>query len=136
MRYCVTSYGAQSKGVDCVFVAESSESFRAADRQQFYVSASRFKEGLTIYTDDKRQLLEAVSKSSERPSATDLIEKQLPEASGPAVTEKVRGKRTGDEVIASASKETEVQKPKTIAARTRHLIHNRTTASPSRSISI
>ncbi len=70
--YCVTSYGAQSKGVDRVFVAESSESFRAADRQQFYVSASRFKEALTIYTDDKQQLLAAVSKSSERPSAMDL----------------------------------------------------------------
>ncbi len=74
--YCVTSYGSQSKGVDCVFIAESSESFRAADRQQFYVSASRFKETLTIYTDDKRQLLEAVSKSSERPSATDLVKRE------------------------------------------------------------
>jgi len=71
--YCVTSYASQSKGVDRVFIAESSESFRAADRQQFYVSASRFKEALTIYTDDKQQLLEAVSKSSERPSATDLV---------------------------------------------------------------
>ena len=28
--YCITSHSAQSKGVDCVFVAESSESFRAA----------------------------------------------------------------------------------------------------------
>jgi hypothetical protein len=72
--YCVTSYGAQSKGVDRVFVAESSESFRAADRQQFYVSASRFKEALTIYTDDRKQLMEAVSKSSERPSAMDLTQ--------------------------------------------------------------
>jgi len=58
--YCLTSYSSQSKGVDCVFVAESSESFRAADREQFYVSASRFKEALTIYTDDKHQLLDAV----------------------------------------------------------------------------
>ncbi len=73
--YCVTSYASQSKGVDRVFIAESSESFRAADRQQFYVSVSRFKEALTIYTDAKRQLLEAVSKSSERPSATDLVTK-------------------------------------------------------------
>jgi hypothetical protein len=60
-----------------VFVAESSESFRAADRQQFYVSVSRFKEALTIYTDDKQQLLAAVSKSSERPSATDLVSHQF-----------------------------------------------------------
>lgn len=67
--YCITSYTAQSKGVDCVFVAESSESFRAADREQFYVSASRFKEALTIYTDDKSSLRDAVGKTyaAERP---------------------------------------------------------------------
>jgi len=76
--YCLTSFSSQSKSVDRVFVAESSESFRAADRQQFYVSASRFKEALTIYTDDKQQLLEAVLKSSQRPSATDLVSEQLP----------------------------------------------------------
>jgi len=74
--YCLTSYSSQSKGVDRVFVAESSESFRAADREQFYVSTSRFKEKLTIYTDDKHQLLEAVRKSSHRPSATDLVKNQ------------------------------------------------------------
>jgi conjugative relaxase-like TrwC/TraI family protein len=78
--YCLTSYSSQSKGVDCVFVAESSESFRAADREQFYVSASRFKEALTIYTDDKHHLLEAVRKSSHRPSATDLVAKEIAES--------------------------------------------------------
>ncbi|MGH7951872.1 MAG: MobF family relaxase [Limisphaerales bacterium] len=77
--YCLTSYSSQSKGVDCVFVAESSESFRAADREQFYVSASRFKESLTIYTDDKRELFNAVHKSSHRPSALDLVAKELDE---------------------------------------------------------
>jgi ATP-dependent exoDNAse (exonuclease V) alpha subunit len=86
--YCLTSYGAQSKGVDCVFVAEGSESFRAADREQFYVSASRFKEALTIYTDDKYQLLEAVRKSSHRPSATDLVSKDIPESPDEATTKK------------------------------------------------
>jgi conjugative relaxase-like TrwC/TraI family protein len=78
--YCLTSYGSQSKGVDCVFVAESSESFHAADREQFYVSASRFKDALTIYTDDKHQLLEAVRKSSHRPSALDLVKKEISES--------------------------------------------------------
>ncbi|HEV2330232.1 MAG TPA: hypothetical protein VGY56_15730, partial [Verrucomicrobiae bacterium] len=77
--YCLTSYSSQSKGVDRVFVAESSESFRAADREQFYVSASRFKETLTIYTDDKNELLAAVSKSSLRPAALDLVKGSLPE---------------------------------------------------------
>jgi conjugative relaxase-like TrwC/TraI family protein len=75
--YCITSYSAQSKGVDCIFVAESSESFRAADREQFYVSASRFKEALTIYTDDKGALLNAVNKTSHRPSATDLVKNAI-----------------------------------------------------------
>ena len=78
--YCLTSYSSQSKGVDCVFVAESSESFRAAGREQFYVSVSRFKEALTIYTDDKRELLNAVGKSSHRPSATDLVTKEISES--------------------------------------------------------
>jgi ATP-dependent exoDNAse (exonuclease V) alpha subunit len=78
--YCLTSYSSQSKGVDCVFVAESSESFRAADREQFYVSASRFKESLTIYTDDKRELLSAVRKSSQRPAALDLVTKEIAES--------------------------------------------------------
>jgi conjugative relaxase-like TrwC/TraI family protein len=84
--YCLTSYSSQSKGVDCVFVAESSESFRAADREQFYVSASRFKEALTIYTDDKHQLLEAVRKSSHRPSALDLVKKEISESVSKAET--------------------------------------------------
>jgi conjugative relaxase-like TrwC/TraI family protein len=86
--YCLTSYGSQSKGVDCVFVAEGSESFRAADREQFYVSASRFKEALTIYTDDKHQLLEAVRKSSHRPSAMDLVSKEISESDDETVTKK------------------------------------------------
>ena len=86
--YCVTSYGSQSKGVDRVFMAESSESFRAADREQFYVSASRFKEALTIYTDDKYQLLEAVRKSSLRPSATDLVNKEIYESADEAIAKR------------------------------------------------
>jgi hypothetical protein len=76
-----------SKGVDRVFVAEGCESLRAANRQQFYVSVSRFKEALTIYTDDKDELLEAVSKSSERPSATDLVVKKAFEFSDSATAE-------------------------------------------------
>jgi conjugative relaxase-like TrwC/TraI family protein len=86
--YCLTSYTSQSKGVDCVFVAESSESFRAADREQFYVSVSRFKESLTIYTDDKHGLLEAIRKSSKRPSATDLAKKGFPELTDEIKTSK------------------------------------------------
>ena len=86
--YCITSHSSQSKGVDCVFVTESSASFRAADREQFYVSASRFKESLAIYTDDKRELLEAVQKSSHRPPASDLVTKETSESADDAMTKK------------------------------------------------
>lgn len=110
--YCVTSYGSQSKGVDCVFVAESSASFRAADREQFYVTVSRFKEALTIYTDDKQQLLEAVSKTSERPSAMDLIAKQTTEASEPTRAEKQRDDPENVEAVGQKMKRTRVERSK------------------------
>jgi len=106
--YCLTSYTSQSKGVDCVFVAEGSESFRAADREQFYVSASRFKEALTIYTDDKHQLLEAVQKSSHRSSATDLVTKGISES----VSETEINKPAPAAVAENEQKETpKIQRP-------------------------
>jgi ATP-dependent exoDNAse (exonuclease V) alpha subunit len=106
--YCLTSYSSQSKGVDCVFVAESSESFRAADREQFYVSASRFKEALTIYTDDKHQLLEAVRKSSHRPSASDLVKKEISKS----VSEAEINKLATAKVAENEQKETpQIQRP-------------------------
>jgi conjugative relaxase-like TrwC/TraI family protein len=105
--YCLTSYSSQSKGVDCVFVAESSESFRAADHEQFYVSASRFKESLAIYTDDKRELLNAVRKSSHRPSAMDLVTQEIAEPTGETAIKKV----TMPEAVKNEQKEiSEIQK--------------------------
>ncbi len=69
--YASTSYSAQSKTVDQVFVAESSESFRAASREQFYVSISRGQVHVRIFTDDKEALFEAVKESSRRLAAMD-----------------------------------------------------------------
>jgi conjugative relaxase-like TrwC/TraI family protein len=71
--YVVTSHSSQGKTVDRVFVGQSSESFPASSREQFYVSASRAKESVTIYTDNKQDLLDAVSRSDERLSATELV---------------------------------------------------------------
>jgi hypothetical protein len=118
--YCVTSYSSQSKSVDRVFVAESCESFRAADRQQFYVSASRFKEALTIYTDDKRQLLEAVSKSSERPSATDLAGSQQTKTSRPAVINQTDGVQTPNANGTEGEKQKQTQKEELSPAHKQH----------------
>lgn len=88
--YCVTSYASQAKGVDRVFVAQSFDSFGAADREQFYVSVSRFKEQLTIYTDDKFMLMDAVSKSSARLSAVDVVREVAAEQpAAPAISQPV-----------------------------------------------
>jgi conjugative relaxase-like TrwC/TraI family protein len=70
--YVVTSHASQSKTVDRVFIGQSSQSFPASSREQFYVSASRGRYRATVYTDDKKALLDAISQSDERPSATEL----------------------------------------------------------------
>jgi conjugative relaxase-like TrwC/TraI family protein len=72
--YVVTSQASQSKTVDRVFIGQSSQSFPASSREQFYVSASRGRYRATVYTDDKKSLLEAISQSDERLSATELVD--------------------------------------------------------------
>lgn len=69
----VTSHASQGKTVDRVFIGQSSRSFLASSREQFYVSASRGREQVQIFTDDKAELLDAVSHSDDRVSATELV---------------------------------------------------------------
>jgi len=71
--YVVTSHASQGKTVDRVFVGQGSDSFVASSREQFYVSASRARQQVTVYTDDKEALLDAVSRSEDRVSATELV---------------------------------------------------------------
>lgn len=72
--YVVTSHASQGKTVDRVLIGQSSASFRASSREQFYVSVSRGRQRATIYTDDKRALRAAVEQSEPRLSATELME--------------------------------------------------------------
>ncbi|MEA3207138.1 MAG: hypothetical protein QOE70_195 [Chthoniobacter sp.] len=72
--YCQTSHSSQSKSVRDVLVAQSTSSFLASSREQFYVSVSRGKESIRIYTDDRRGLQEAVGNSSQRRSGLELAE--------------------------------------------------------------
>jgi len=71
--YCITSHAAQGKTVDHVFIGQSSQSFPASSREQFYVSASRGRKSVTVYTDQKEALLDAVSRYDDRLSATELV---------------------------------------------------------------
>lgn len=71
--YAVTSINSQGKSVDVTLVAQSDESFPASSNQQFYVTCSRSKQRVTVYTSSKADLLDAVSKSDSRLSATELV---------------------------------------------------------------
>jgi hypothetical protein len=70
--YAVTSYGSQGKTVDHVLFSDSA--VRAAtNAQQWYVTISRGRKSIQIFTPDKQQLREAIMRSGERELALDLL---------------------------------------------------------------
>ena len=73
--YCVTSHASQGRTVDHVYVAVDSQSIRSASLNQFYVSASRGREKVAVFTDDLMFLRQAVSRPAARLSATELVER-------------------------------------------------------------
>lgn len=80
--YVTTSHASQGRTVDRVFIAQGAESAGAASREQFYVSVSRARRSVAIYTDSKAELLEAVRRSGARKAAADVLEGQKPKAKG------------------------------------------------------
>jgi ATP-dependent exoDNAse (exonuclease V) alpha subunit len=75
--YAVTSYGSQGKTVDYVLFSDSTIK-AATNEQQWYVTISRGRRGVRIFTPDKEQLRENVSRSGHRPLALELAEEFLP----------------------------------------------------------
>ena len=75
LGYVSTSHSSQGKTADKVIISQSSATFRASSMEQFYVSVSRGKQSVSIYTDDKENLKQAVSHSVQRTSATELVSK-------------------------------------------------------------
>ena len=69
--YAVTSYASQGKTVDYVLFADSAVQ-AATNRQQWYVTISRGRKGVRIFTADKEQLRENIARSGERELALDL----------------------------------------------------------------
>ena len=51
---------------------QGSMSGKAANKEQFYVSASRGKFEISVHTDDKEQLLRSVQRSTEEMTATEV----------------------------------------------------------------
>jgi ATP-dependent exoDNAse (exonuclease V) alpha subunit len=75
--YVTTSHKAQGKTVDQVIIAQPATTFAASNQKQFYVSVSRGREGVTIYTDDKQDLLGQIQNSGNRQGATELMSQDL-----------------------------------------------------------
>jgi conjugative relaxase-like TrwC/TraI family protein len=70
--YAVTSYGSQGKTVDHVLFSDSA--IRAAtNSQQWYVTISRGRKSIQIFTPDKDQFRHAIIRSGERELALDLL---------------------------------------------------------------
>jgi len=70
--YAVTSHSSQGKTVDEVLLVASSRSFAAVNREQFYVSISRGRERVRVFTDDADLLARRVTGSHERKAAVEL----------------------------------------------------------------
>ncbi|HAP63680.1 MAG TPA: conjugal transfer protein [Cytophagales bacterium] len=79
LGYCLTSYASQGKTVDRVLIAQPAATFPASDQKQFYVSVSRGRDSVTIYTDDKEDLLRTISQDGDRRAATELVPLDSPE---------------------------------------------------------
>ena len=74
--YAVTSYGSQGKTVDHVLLSDSA--VRAAtNSQQWYVSISRGRQSVRIFTPDKEELRRHISRSGDRPLALSLDPKRM-----------------------------------------------------------
>jgi conjugative relaxase-like TrwC/TraI family protein len=70
--YAITSYASQGKSVDHVLFSDSAAK-AATNQQQWYVTISRGKKGIHIFTTDKQQLRENITRSGERPSVVDAL---------------------------------------------------------------
>jgi len=75
--YAVTSYGSQGKTVDYVLFSDSTVK-PATNAQQWYVTISRGRRGIRIFTSDKQQLRENVTRSGHRPLAMELAADFVP----------------------------------------------------------
>lgn len=69
--YAVTSYSAQGKTVDYVLFSDSAVK-AATNAQQWYVTISRGRKGVRIFTADKFQLRENITRSGDRTLALDI----------------------------------------------------------------
>lgn len=77
--YCTTTYAAQGKTADRMFLHLESFRINLANQQSFYVAVSRARDEVHIYTDDRRKLIHQIERESgEKAMANDVMENQTP----------------------------------------------------------
>jgi len=69
----VTSHASQAKTVDQVIVSVPVRAFSQANKAQFYVSMSRARFAMHVFTDSKVALRDAVTRPSKRLSSWELL---------------------------------------------------------------
>jgi len=87
--HCVTSHFSQGKTVDEIFLSQPAATFPATNSKQFYVSVSRARDQVHVYTDDKEQLLIHAAEIGDRLSAIELVNK-MPRADEKMVQQQIR----------------------------------------------
>ena len=72
--YASTSHSSQGATVDRVIVnIDTARSVELVNRKQFYVSISRARHGVTVYTDDRAALRHAVGRTREKSTALERL---------------------------------------------------------------
>jgi hypothetical protein len=69
--FAITSYASQGKTVDYVLFSDSTIK-AATNQQQWYVTISRGRRGVRVFTSDKEQLRENICRSGDRELALDM----------------------------------------------------------------
>jgi conjugative relaxase-like TrwC/TraI family protein len=82
--YVTTSVSSQGRTVDRVLIAMSARSAPATFFEQFYVTVSRGREAIQIFTDDAQAMKSAVARTGARGAALELLDGKLDEALKPA----------------------------------------------------
>jgi ATP-dependent exoDNAse (exonuclease V) alpha subunit len=72
--YVLTSHASEGDSVSKVFVAISSESVPATNQRTAYVALTRGEEKVILFTDNRKELLKAMSRPDDPLSATELAE--------------------------------------------------------------
>jgi ATP-dependent exoDNAse (exonuclease V) alpha subunit len=74
--FAITSYASQGKTVDYVLFSDSVVK-AATNQQQWYVTISRGRKGVRIFTSDKAQLRENIVRADNRTLAMDLVDREF-----------------------------------------------------------